>query len=189
MAANPLLQGNTLRQVTQTSANDDISSGWCGRAVFSILNQYGVGKGLKPGNGQEWEKILAAAGWRSVKVSSPWRAPLGSVLVYLGDRLLGKIPRGTPGGYFGHVEMVALAPGGGRMFVADSPRQIPGGTVPDNFTGRAWVPPGTLLASTATPVASQIETIMQQRLQMAQEHFAQAGTQHASLKSGLQLVE
>lgn len=187
-AANPLLKGNTLQQVTLTSANDGIASGWCGRAIFSLLNQYGVGKGLKPGNGQEWERILAQAGWRSVKVTSPWRAPLGSVLVYLGDRALGKIPRGTPGGYFGHVEMVALAPAGGRMFVADSPRAIPGGSVPDNFTGRAWVPPGTMM-SAPEPMAAQIESIMQQRLQMAQDHFSQSGTQHASLQSGLQLIE
>ncbi|MEI6033492.1 MAG: hypothetical protein WCS65_04305 [Verrucomicrobiae bacterium] len=188
LAANPLLRGDTLRQATLTSASDDIPSGWCGRAMLSLLNQSGVGRGLKPGNGQEWEKILADAGWKSVKVSSPWRAPLGSVLVYLGDRLLGKPPRGTPGGYFGHVEMVALSPIGGRMFVADSPRMVPGGSVPDNFTGRAWVPPGTLMPAPA-PMANQIDTIMQQRLQMALEHFSASGAQHASLGSGPQLVE
>ncbi|MEI6279865.1 MAG: hypothetical protein WCQ16_10885 [Verrucomicrobiae bacterium] len=188
VAANPLLNGNTLRQVTQTSANDNIPSGWCGRAILSLLNQSGVGKGLKPGNGQEWEKILLGAGWKPVKVSSPWRAPLGSVLVYLGDRLLGKIPRGSPGGYFGHVEMVALSPGGGRMFVADCPRPVPGGSVPDNFTGRAWVPPGSLL-SAAPPMADQIDTIMRQRLEMALEHFSRTGTLHASLESGLRLNE
>lgn len=187
-AANPLLRGNTLREITLASANDGIPSGWCGRAMLSLLNQSGVGKGLKPGNGQDWEKILAEAGWKPVKVSSPWRAPLGSVLVYLGDRLLGKIPRGTPGGYFGHVEMVALSPSGGRMFVADNPRPVPGGSVPDNFTGRAWVPPGTLLAAQA-PVAEQIDTIMQQRLEMAVAYFSQSGTQHASLDSGLRLGE
>jgi len=187
-AANPLLKGNTLREITLASANDGIPSGWCGRAMLSLLNQSGVGRGLKPGNGQDWEKILAAAGWKPVKVSSPWRAPLGSVLVYLGDRLLGKIPRGTPGGYFGHVEMVALSPNGGRMFVADNPRPAPGGSVPDNFTGRAWVPPGTLLAAQA-PVAAQIDTIMQQRLEMAVAHFSQSGSQHAALDSGLRLGE
>jgi len=186
VAANPLLKGDTLRQVTLTSANDNIPSGWCGRAILSLLNQSGVGKGLKPGNGQEWEKILLEAGWKPVKVTSPWRAPLGSVLVYLGDRVLGKIPRGTPGGYFGHVEMVGLSPGGGRMFVADCPRPVPGGSVPDNFTGRAWVPPGSLL-SAAPPMADQIDTIMQQRLEMALEHFSKSGSQHASLEPGLRL--
>lgn len=180
-AANPLLKGNLLQQVTVASATDGIPSGWCGRAMLSLLNRSGVGRGLKPGNGQDWEQILSAAGWKPVKVSSPWRAPLGSVLVYLGDRRLGKSPRGTPGGYFGHVEMVALSPHGGRMFVADSPRPAPGGSVPDNFTGRAWVPPGTLMVAQA-PVADQIETIMQERLQMALRHFSPDGaTQHAAL--------
>lgn len=187
-AANPLLKGDTLRRVTLTSASDEIPSGWCGRAVLSLLNQSGVGRGLKPGNGQEWERILAGAGWKPVKVASPWRAPLGSVLVYLGDRLLGKHPRGTPGGYFGHVEMVALSPHGGRMFVADCPRPVPGGSVPDNFTGRAWVPPGTLFAAPA-PVADQIDTIMRERLGMAVEHFSKSGFQHAALQSGLQPAE
>jgi hypothetical protein len=188
MAANPLLKGDILRRAAVTSANDDIPSGWCGRGVLSLLSQSGVGKGLKPGNGQEWEAILSEAGWRPVKVASPWQAPLGSVLVYLGDRLLGKSPRGTPGGYFGHVEMVALAPGGGRVFVADSPRAIPGGSVPDNFTGRAWLPPGALLTPQG-PVAHQVDLILQQRLAMAMEHFSKTGTQHASLEPNLPLSQ
>lgn len=181
-AANPLLKGNLLQQVTVASATDGIPSGWCGRAMLSLLNRSGVGRGLKPGNGQDWEQILATAGWRPVKVTSPWRAPLGSVLVYVGDRRMGKVPRGTPGGYFGHVEMVALSPHGGRMFVADSPRPAPGGSVPDNFTGRAWVPPGTLMVAHA-PVADQIDTIMQERLDMALKHFSKdASSQHVALQ-------
>jgi len=182
MGANPLLKDNILQRVTVASATDSIPSGWCGRAMLSLLNRSGVGRGLKPGNGQDWEKILAEAGWRPVKVSSPWRAPLGSVLVYSGDSRLGKSPRGTPGGYFGHVEMVALSPHGGRMFVADSPRPKPGGSVPDNFTGRAWVPPGSLVPTQA-PLDSQIDTLMQQRLEMARRQFSGGGSQHAALQN------
>ncbi len=182
-AANPLLKDNLLQRVTVASATDSIPSGWCGRAMLSLLNRSGVGRGLKPGNGQDWEKILADAGWRPVKVSSPWRAPLGSVLVYVGDRRMGKAPRGTPGGYYGHVEMVALSPNGGRMFVADNPRPKPGGSVPDNFTGRAWVPPGSLVPSQA-PLDNQIDTLMQQRLAMALKQFAhEDGSQHAALQT------
>jgi len=96
---------------------------------------------------------------------------------------MGKAPRGTPGGYYGHVEMVALAPKGGRMFVADSPRPKPGGSVPDNFTGRAWVPPGTLVPSQA-PLDGQIDTLMQQRLEMALKQFSHEGSQHAALEPG-----
>ncbi|MCK9590304.1 MAG: hypothetical protein M0Q93_13215, partial [Terrimicrobiaceae bacterium] len=88
------------------------------------------------------------------------------------------------GGYFGHVEMVSLAPSGGRIYVADSPRPIPGGSVPDNFTGRAWVPPGTLLAA-QPPVEAQVEVILQQRLQMAQTYFNGQRTEHASLQMSL----
>ena len=186
--ANPLLTGNMLQRLTVTSATDDIPSGWCGRAMLSLLNKSGLGRGLKPGNGQDWENILSDAGWKPVKVASPARAPLGSVLVYSGDLRLGKMPRGTPGGYFGHVELVSLAPHGGRIYVADCPRTIPGGSVPNNFTGRAWLPPGTML-SAPLPVDSQVETILQQRLQMAQAYFSQQRTEHASLQTSLRTAE
>ena len=186
--ANPLLKGNMLQSLTVTSATDGIPSGWCGRAMLSLLNKAGLSKGLKPGNGQDWEKILSDAGWKPVKVTNPARAPLGSVLVSSGDQRLGKIPRGTPGGYFGHVEMVSLAPNGGRIYVADCPRPIPGGSVPNNFTGRAWVPPGTMLAA-PLPVDSQVEAVLQQRLQMAQAYFSQQRTEHASLQTSLRSVE
>jgi len=186
-AANPLLRGDTLQQLTAISANDGIPSGWCGRAMLSLLTKSGLGKGLKPGNGQEWEKILADAGWRPLKVASPARAPLGSVLVYSSDRLLGKIPRGTPGGYFGHVEMVSRCDSKGRMYVADLPRPAPGGSVPDNFTGRAWVPPGTMMATPA-PIDTQISVIMEQRLKMAQDYFQDRGSMQASVEPEVQSV-
>jgi len=187
-AANPLLKGNLLQSLTVASATDEIPSGWCGRAMLSLLNKAGLSRGLKPGNGQDWEQILSDAGWKPVKVSSPARAPLGSVLVYSGDQRLGRIPRGTPGGYFGHVEMVSLAPNGGRVYVADCPRPIPGGSVPNNFTGRAWVPPGTMLTA---PVAleAQVQVILQQRLQMAQAYFGGQRTEHASLQTSLRAAE
>jgi hypothetical protein len=180
--ANPLLRGTTLQQLTSISANDGIPSGWCGRAMLSLLTKSGLGKGLKPGNGQDWEQILRGAGWKPLRVSSPFRAPLGSVLVYSSDRNLGKIPRGTPGGYFGHVEMVSVSEAGSRIYVADSPRVAPGGTVPDNFTGRAWVPPGTLLAAPA-PLAVQIDSIMEERLRMARSYFEERSTLSASIQS------
>ena len=187
-AANPLLKGNLLQTLTVASATDDIPSGWCGRGMLSLLNKAGLARGLKPGNGQDWEQILVNAGWKPVKVACPARAPLGSVLVYSGDQRLGKIPRGTPGGYFGHVEMVSLAPNGGRIYVSDCPRVVPGGSVPNNFTGRAWVPPGTLLGA-PQPVDSQVEVILQQRLQMAQAYFSAQRTEHASLQTSLRTTE
>ena len=187
-AVNPLLKGNLLQTLTVASATDDIPSGWCGRGMLSLLNKAGLARGLKPGNGQDWEQILVNAGWKPVKVACPARAPLGSVLVYSGDQRLGKIPRGTPGGYFGHVEMVSLAPNGGRIYVSDCPRVVPGGSVPNNFTGRAWVPPGTLLGA-PQPVDSQVEVILQQRLQMAQAYFSAQRTEHASLQTPLRTTE
>ncbi|MFZ4777860.1 MAG: hypothetical protein ACOYM3_21030 [Terrimicrobiaceae bacterium] len=186
--ANPLLKGTMLRDLTMTSATDGIPSGWCGRAMYSLLNKSGLGKGLKQGNGQDWEKILYDAGWRPVKTSSPARAPMGSVLVYAGDRRMGKMPRGTPGGYFGHVEMVSLAPNGGRIYVADCPRPIPGGSVPDNFTGRAWVPPGTMMTAQA-PLDVQVDQVLEQRLVMAMAYFGERRSEHASLQTPLRAVE
>src|SRR6266850_8058733 len=143
-----LMSRMTLVAAAVESATDHIGSGWCGRGMLSILKNAGLGKGLAGGNGQDWELILNRAGWKPVRCSSPHRAPLGSVLVYLGDARVGKRPRGTPGGNFGHVEMVALGTGGQRLYVSDNPRVAPGGTVPDNFTGRAWISPGRGLWST-----------------------------------------
>ena len=89
-AVNPLLKGNLLQTLTVASATDDIPSGWCGRGMLSLMNKAGLARGLKPGNGQDWEQILVNAGWKPVKVACPARAPLGSVLVYSGDQRLGK---------------------------------------------------------------------------------------------------
>ncbi|GAB4169939.1 MAG: hypothetical protein Fur0032_08650 [Terrimicrobiaceae bacterium] len=160
-----------LKQLAIESKRDGIPSGWCGRAMLSLLNKAGLGDGLKSGNGQDWEKILLDAGWKPLRVSSPYKAPLGSVLVYASDRRVGKVPRGTPGGYYGHVEMVALAPTGGRLYVSDNPRPKPGGSVPDNFTGRAWIPPKTILATTAIPVEDQVDAVLADRMAMATSHF------------------
>jgi hypothetical protein len=179
-AAGPVLSRSKLKDLTIESLNDGIPSGWCGRAMLSLLKKSGLGDGLKGGNGQDWEHILAGAGWKPVRVGSPHKAPLGSVLVYLGDRRVGKRPRGTRGGRFGHVEMVSVAPTGGRVYVADMPRVRPGGTVPDNFTGRAWVPPHTLLAS-APPIAEQINSVLEERLKMARVYFSDRETRFAKL--------
>ncbi len=178
------LTRTTLMAAAVESATDGIGSGWCGRGMLSILQKSGLGKGLAGGNGQDWELILNKAGWRAVRCISPHRAPLGSVLVYLGDARVGKRPRGTPGGSFGHVEMVALGMGGQRLYVSDSPRVAPGGTVPDNFTGRAWVAPGRSLWRPA-PVNEDIDTILQERKRLALEYFRSNGQQIVTLSPAI----
>lgn len=177
-----LIAPSKLMAAAVQSANDGIGSGWCGRGVFSILKSMGLGEGLEGGNGQEWERILMKAGWKPVRCIAPQQAPLGSVLVYLGDARMGKSNRGTRGGYFGHVEMVGLARDGRRLYVADSPRANPGGTVRDNFTGRAWLPPG-IIRSTPQPVEQQVATIFRERQQMAQEYFSNKRSQFTQLTS------
>jgi hypothetical protein len=176
----PHLTRTTLVAAAVESATDHIGSGWCGRGMLSILKNAGLGKGLAGGDGQDWELILSRAGWKPLRCSSPQRAPLGSVLVYLGDARVGKRFRGTPGGNFGHVELVALGPSGQRLYVSDSPRVAPGGTVCDNFTGRAWIPPGRNLWKTAA-VGEDIETILQERKLLALRHFRRNGQQMATL--------
>ncbi|HEY5812051.1 MAG TPA: hypothetical protein VIT23_05315 [Terrimicrobiaceae bacterium] len=175
---------NTLMAAAMESASDNVGSGWCGRGMLSILKSVGFGAGLAGGNGQDWEAILSRAGWKAVRCSSPLRAPLGSVLVYLGDVRVGKRPRGTPGGYYGHVEMVAIGRSGQRLYVSDNPRIAPGGTVCDNFTGRAWVPPGRILWKTP-PVGEDIEVILQERKQLALKYFRRNGQQVVTLSPPL----
>lgn len=171
LGAGPVLPKPVLMQMAEQSAKDNIGSGWCGRAMLSLLRSAGLGDRLKPGNGQDWEKILREAGWRPKACATPLNAPLGSVLVYLGDARVGKRPRGTPGGYHGHVEMVALSKDGRRLYVADSPRTLPGGTVRDNFTGRAWLPPGPSIWK-APDVADQVAVVLEERKRMALAEFA-----------------
>jgi hypothetical protein len=180
----PLMTRTTLMAAAIDSATDNIGSGWCGRGMLSILKNAGFGKGLAGGNGQDWEMILSKAGWKAVRCSSPLRAPLGSVLVYLGDSRVGKRPRGTPGGYYGHVEMVAIGRGGQRLYVSDNPRVAPGGTVPDNFTGRAWIPPGRALWKTPPP-GEDIQTILEERKALAMKYFRRNGQQLATLSPAI----
>jgi hypothetical protein len=184
IAAGPALSRPLLKQAAVESATDNIRSGWCGRGILSILQKSGLGDRLKPGNGQDWEKILMQAGWKPLKCVAPLKAPLGSVLVYLGDARLGKRPRGTPGGRFGHVEMVALGRDGSRLYVADSPRARPGGSVRDNFTGRAWLPPGPSIWQ-APAVGDQVEVVMRERKRMALAEFSRRRGELAGASSPL----
>ncbi|CAN5540867.1 hypothetical protein BH09VER1_BH09VER1_24070 [soil metagenome] len=170
-----------LMAAAQESASDNISSGWCGRGMLALLKSAGMANGLKGGNGQDWEQNLVAAGWKPIKCLNPYNAPLGAVLVYLGDSKLGKIPRGTPGGYFGHVEMVALGPGGQRLYVSDCPRVKPGGSVPDNFTMRAWMPPG-MPTHTTPATQSDVDEIIQERYKMAVAYFDRSKDQTAATR-------
>jgi len=169
----PVMNRATLMAAATESAVDNISSGWCGRGMLSVLQSVGFGKGLQGGNGQDWETILSKAGWRPVRCMTPFQAPLGSVLVYLGDARVGKRIRGTPGGYFGHVEMVALDRNGQRLYVSDCPRTHPGGSVYDNFTGRAWLPPGRSIAvkTVVVSVEAQVQEVLQERKRMAMAYF------------------
>ncbi len=174
---------------TQEAATDNISSGWCGRGMLALLKSAGMADGLKGSNGQDWEQNLLAAGWKPVKCVSPWVAPLGSVLVYLGDSKLGKMPRGTPGGYYGHVEMVALGTSGQRMYVSDCPRVKPGGSVPDNFTMRAWLPPGQPTTKPTMATSADVAEVIHERYQMAMAYFDRAKDPSAKLVSTVETAE
>lgn len=145
---SPLSQGafmpaQTLFEASSHAKKDGVGSGWCGRGVWSVLHGIGYGDGIRSGNGQDWECILSDAGWVPLSCPKPSMAPYGSVLVYSSDmRTFGKNKVGTKGGIYGHVELVAVDPKAGRVYVSDKPRVKPGGTVPHNYTRRAWIPPG-----------------------------------------------
>jgi hypothetical protein len=134
----------SLAEAVQASKTDSVGSGYCGRGVWSVLNSIQYGEGLNSANGQDWEVVLSRGGWIPLVCPDPWKAPLGSILVYTSDiRRFGKNLVGTKGGIWGHVELVSFNKGK-KVFVSDAPRSKPGGTVPLNFTRRAWVPPGSV---------------------------------------------
>jgi hypothetical protein len=136
-----------LSRASQHARSDGVGGGWCGRGLWSVLTEIGFSEGIRSANGQDWEEVLSSAGWVPMVCSDPSKAPLGSVLVYLSDiRLKGKNLVGTKGGIYGHAELVGVEKGD-RVYISDAPRARPGGTVPHNFTQRAWLPPGTAVAS------------------------------------------
>jgi len=157
--------------------------------MLSVLQSVGLGAGLRGSNGQDWETNLTQAGWKPVRCTTPQQAPLGSVLVYLSDTREGKRPRGTPGGYYGHVEMVALNAAGQRLYVSDCPRPMPGGSVRDNFTGRAWLPPGSHSIWKAPPMDQQIAVILEERKRMALEQFDHKKGEYSALATTLPAVQ
>jgi hypothetical protein len=137
------MPAQALFEASKVARTDGVGAGWCGRGVWSVLSQIGYGKGIKSGDGQDWEYILSNAGWVPLLCPDPSMAPYGSVLVFTSDmRRYGRNKAGTKGGIYGHVELVAVDPQLGRVYVSDKPRVKPGGTVPMNFTRRAWIPPG-----------------------------------------------
>lgn len=110
--------------------------GYCARGVLNILEGYGI-QGLT--RGDAYTQIgnfntLAAdpnSGWTAIAISNPADAPAGAVLIY--DRN----PNGgsTGGANYGHIEIA----GGNGTYISDSVRNNYGGTVPQNFTGYAYI--------------------------------------------------
>jgi len=166
-------------EAISVSKSDGIGAGWCGRGVLHVLRTVGLGDGLVGGNGHDWEEILEEAGWEPISCVSPEDAPFGSVLVFQSDyNLLGRNKRGTPGGRWGHVEFVAADEDGKRWYVSDAPRTNFGGTVPDNFTSRAWVPPGgrildprVILEVYREAVRQELMRLVVDRLEVANWYF------------------
>jgi hypothetical protein len=141
-APGAFMPTGTLKEAADVSREDGVGRGWCGRGVWSVLTTLGYGEGIRSANGQDWETVLYNAGWAPLRCPDPSMAPFGSVLVYLSDmRLQGRNVVGTKGGIYGHVELVGIDQGK-RAYISDTPRRNPGGSVPHNFTRRAWVPPG-----------------------------------------------
>jgi hypothetical protein len=64
--------------------------------------------------------------------------------------------------------------GGKRVYVSDAPRVNPGGSVPKNFTGRAWLPPGSVVKA-ALPIMRVLGTasLPSRRLDVAEAEKAQ----------------
>lgn len=146
-SAAPVLSAmgrSSLDEAVVRAKTDSVGGGYCGRGLWSVLKDIGYGEGLQSADGQDWEVFLSRAGWLPLVCRDPNKAPLGSVLVYMSDiRRHGRNRIGTRGGIWGHAELVSMS-GSKKVFVSDAARPNPGGTVPFNFTQRAWVPPGSV---------------------------------------------
>ena len=67
---------------------------------------------------------------------------------------------------------------------SDNPRLAPGGTVPDNFTGRAWVPPGRAIWKLPA-IGEDIDSVLQERKALALKHFHRKEQKLAALSSAI----
>jgi hypothetical protein len=173
MTGESVIPKMKLEKAVRIATSDGVGKGYCGRGVWSVLKGIGFGRGLRSGDGHDWEKILKKAGWKSIRCVRPAKAPVGSVLVYNSDRRrFGKNKAGTLGGIYGHVELVAVR-GGKRVYVSDAPRVNPGGSVPKNFTGRAWLPPGSVVRAAPVRVVSLgMSSLPSRRLDFAEAERA-----------------
>lgn len=120
-----------------TVKTDNAPSNYCGRGVHNILTEQG--HSLPTANGEDWNENLAEAGWEKVKISDPSQAPVGGVLVYEDSGMTGT----GDGREFGHVEVVSRDPSGNRVYLAGGSSSRPGGSVPQNWDGYVWLPPGS----------------------------------------------
>ncbi len=143
-------------QFLQTAASDNAYGGYCAKGVANILEAAGLG--YTRGNAHTWDETLPENGWQLLEGVTPENAPPGSVLVYDRDANF----QGKGGGaQYGHVEIVAEAADGSRLYVSDKARNNWGGSVPGNFVG-VYINPklhqplengsySTVLASNNTP--------------------------------------
>lgn len=127
------------------AAVDNAGVGYCGRGTYNILTHMGLP--ATKANGCDWDETLPKDGWIKVSGLTPETAPPGAVLVYENDAAMGKANRGTGGGSYGHVEVVAEI-GGVRRYVSDAARKNYGGTVADNFEG-VYIHPSMMTAEQA----------------------------------------
>lgn len=126
------------------------AAGYCGAGVKNILTDaYGFPKDIPGANGQDWGKNFEKLGFTKVKINSPSEAPPGSFLTYDSDdrrgqpRTLSKrTGRPTGGSQYGHVEFVGQGSDGKpKYYFGNDGANNPGGSVPHNFTGYAYIPP------------------------------------------------
>lgn len=117
----------------RVAASDDAGGGYCARGVKNILRAMGLP--TFNGNANNFDEQAARLGYVRLPGVNPNNAPEGALLFFDNDRSVGKNNRGTGGGSFGHVEMVAKDGNGQTWFVSDKARHNWGGSVPDNFGG------------------------------------------------------
>ena len=150
---NQVPQGDAATNLALSNviANDKTTALSCGKTAREVtmtkLFGYTDAEVRAASNGQRqdgknWDGVLENLGWQKVAVSSPSEAPANSMLVYKSDTDKGKSPRNGGGGTYGHIEYKGVDSGGNpSYYYGRGMKPNPGGSVPDNFTGYAYIPP------------------------------------------------
>jgi hypothetical protein len=121
-----------------TSRSDDATSNECARGVGNVLEAQGINVTNLRAHATDWDENLRARSdftFVPCRFSDLRNIPDGAIIVYNNNAEAGRgVLNNGRGAQYGHVEIKSTV-GGQPVFISDTARQNPGGSVRENFVG------------------------------------------------------